>query len=300
MHSMIFWQRMLPSLAVLGSVISLCLGTSFAKHLFPEVGAQGTTALRVGFSALLLLLIWRPWRLKPERAQLAQIAIFGAVLGLMNLLFYLALARMPFGITVAIEFVGPLSVAVWNSRRRLDLLWIALAVLGLIILLLLPLLGTQIERLDPLGLAYAIGASICWAGYIVLGKRTGHLHGGMVVSLGLLAAAFVVVPFGVAQAGMKLLAPDILLYGLAVAAVSSAIPYSLEIFALKRLSHSAFSTMLATEPAVAAIAGMWVLGEHLSATQWGAIIFIMAAAMGSALTTRPEPASAAQALIPPP
>ena len=285
-HSLL--QRLLPSLAVLGSVTSLCVGTSFAKHLFPVIGAQGTTALRVGFSALLLLAIWRPWRFGPTRTNYAQIAIFGAVLGLMNLLFYMAIKRLPFGVTVAIEFIGPLSVAVWMSRRPLDLVWLGLAVVGLFLLLILPLFGVQVGMLDPVGLMYAIGAAVCWGGYIVLGKRNSHLHGGMVVSLGLLSAAIVVVPFGIAEAGAKLLTPSLLMYGLAVAAVSSAIPYSLEMFALKRLSHSTFSTMLATEPAVAALAGMLLLNEHLSVTQWSAIGIIMCAAMGSALTARPE------------
>ena len=197
------WQRLLPSLAVLGSVSALCLGTSFAKHLFPVVGAQGTTALRVGFSALLLLLIWRPWRFGPTKAHLGQIAIFGVVLGLMNLLFYMAIKRLPFGVTVAIEFVGPLSVAVWTSRRLLDLVWLGLAALGLFLLLVLPMFGVQTAALDPVGLCYAILASACWAGYIVLGKRAGHMHGGMVVSLALLTAAVVVVPFGIAEAGAK-------------------------------------------------------------------------------------------------
>ena len=283
------WQRLLPSLAVLGSVTSLCVGTSFAKHLFPVIGAQGTTALRVGFSALILIAIWRPWRFGPTKANLRQIFIFGTVLGLMNLLFYMAIKRLPFGVTVAIEFVGPLAVAVWASRRALDLVWIALAALGLFMLLILPMFGVQVGALDPIGLVYAIAASVCWGGYIVLGKRTGNMHGGMVVSLALLSAAIVVVPFGIAEAGMKLLTPSLLLYGLAVAAVSSAIPYSLEMFALKRMSHSGFSTMLATEPAVAALAGMLLLSEHLSVFQWTAIAVIMAAAMGSALTAQPQP-----------
>ncbi|GAB2470789.1 DMT family transporter [Comamonas humi] len=285
-HSLV--QRVLPSLAVLGSVVSLCLGTSFAKHLFPIVGAQGTTALRVGFSAVLLLAIWRPWRFGPSRANLKQIACFGVALGLMNLLFYMAIKRLPFGVTVAIEFVGPLSVAVWTSRRWLDFVWLGLAVLGLFLLLILPLFGTNFGLLDPLGIALALAAAACWATYIVLGKRAGQMHGGMVVSLGLLSAALVVVPFGVAEAGAKLLLPEMLLYGVAVAAVSSAVPYSLEMFALKRLSPGAFSTMLATEPAVAAIAGMLVLGEHLTLVQWMAIAVIMAAAMGSALTAQPQ------------
>ena len=151
--------------------------------------------------------------------------------------------------------------------------------------------------LDPIGLLYAAIAAACWAGYIVLGKRAGHMHGGMVVSLGLLSAAVVVVPFGIAEAGAKLLTPSILLYGLAVAAVSSAIPYSLEMFALKRLSPGAFSTMLATEPAIAAIAGMLILSEHLSVIQWSAIGIIMLAAMGSALTARPAVVEAVEPVV---
>lgn len=281
-------RRVLPSLAVLGSVVSLCLGTSFAKHLFPIVGAQGTTALRVGFSALLLLAIWRPWRFGPSRSNLGQIACFGVALGLMNLLFYMAIKRLPFGVTVAIEFVGPLSVAVWTSRRWLDFVWLGLAVLGLFLLLILPLFGVGVGLLDPLGIVLALVAAACWAAYIVLGKRAGQMHGGMVVSLGLLSAALVVVPFGVAEAGAKLLLPEMLIYGVAVAAVSSAVPYSLEMFALKRLSHGAFSTMLATEPAVAAIMGTLVLGEQLTLVQWTAIAIIMAAAMGSALTAQSQ------------
>ncbi|MDI9250167.1 EamA family transporter, partial [Stenotrophomonas sp. RS-48] len=180
---------MLPALAVLGSVTALSVGTSYAKHLFPLIGAQGTSALRVGFSALLLLLFWRPWRWKTRRADAITILRYGLTLGLMNLLFYMAIRTIPFGIAVAIEFTGPLTVAMLSSRRPIDFLWVGCAVVGL--LLLLPLGGAA--ALDPVGVLYALGAAACWGLYIVFGKRAGHLHAGHSVSLGLLAASLVVV-----------------------------------------------------------------------------------------------------------
>ena len=278
------FHRFLPFLAVLGSVTALGIGTSWAKHwLFPAVGAQGTTALRVGFSALLVLLLWRPWRWHLSRADAKSVVLYGAALGGMNLMFYMSLRTLPFGLAVAIEFAGPLAVAIWSSRRAVDFVWVLLAIAGLGLLLPLGLNGSM---LDPVGVAYALGAAVFWALYIVFGKRAGHLHAGHSVSLGLLVAALVVVPVGVAHAGAALLSPSLLLIGVAVAAVSSAVPISLEMMALKRLPKEAFGIMISMEPAVAALVAMVLLGEHLSAVQWLAIGCIMAASMGSALTAR--------------
>ena len=278
------FHRFLPFLAVLGSVTALGIGTSWAKHwLFPAVGAQGTTALRVGFSALLVLLLWRPWRWYLSRADAKSVVLYGAALGGMNLMFYLSLRTLPFGLAVAIEFAGPLAVAIWSSRRAVDFVWVLLAIAGLGLLLPLGLNGSM---LDPVGVAYALGAAVFWALYIVFGKRAGHLHAGHSVSLGLLVAALVVVPVGVAHAGAALLSPSLLLIGVAVAAVSSAVPISLEMMALKRLPKEAFGIMISMEPAVAALVAMALLSEHLSAVQWLAIGCIMAASMGSALTAR--------------
>ena len=289
-------------LAVLGSVSALGVGTSLAKQLFPLIGAQGTSALRVGFAALILICIWRPWRWSLNRQQAVSLLVFGMALGGMNLMFYMALRDIPFGLAVAIEFSGPLAVAIYYSRRAVDFVWLALAVLGLALILPLGNIGGGETglHLSPVGIACAIGAAVCWAAYIVLGRRLNHIPSGQAVSLGLLCAALVVVPFGVAEAGVKLLTPSILLFGLMVAAISSALPYSLEMLALRRLPPATFGIALATEPAIAALMGMLLLSENLTMTQWAAIACIMAAAMGSALTTRPEPASAAQALIPPP
>lgn len=273
----------LPLLAVLGSVTALGIGTSFAKQLFPVVGSLGTTALRVGFSALILLAIWRPWRWLLSRTDAVSIIRYGIAVGLMNLLFYMSLRTIPFGLAVAIEFSGPLTVAMWSSRKRIDFVWLALAIAGLA--LLLPL-GEGAEALDPEGVAYALAAAVFWGAYIVYGKRVGHLHSGHSVALGLSVAAIVVVPFGVWQAGTALLDPGILLFGLGVAAVSSALPISLEMVALKRLPKEAFGIMISMEPAVAALLGLALLGEHLTVLQWVAIVCTMLAAAGSSVTAQ--------------
>lgn len=271
-------------LAILGAVTALGLGTSWAKHsLFPVVGAQGTTAVRVGFSALLLLLFWRPWRWALSGADARTVALYGAALGAMNLCFYMSLRTIPFGIAVAIEFAGPLAVALFSSRRPLDFLWVLLAAAGLA--LLLPL-GHDVSTLDPAGVLFALAAAVFWATYIIFGKRASHLHAGHSVSLGLFVAALVVVPVGVAHAGGALLSPVILATGLGVALISSAIPISLEMVALKRLSPQAFGIMASMEPAVAALLALALLGEYLSAMQWLAIALIVAASVGSSVTAQ--------------
>ncbi|ARP87911.1 EamA family transporter [Bordetella genomosp. 9] len=277
-------SSLLPLLSVFGSVTFLGLGTSWAKHtLFPLVGAQGTTAVRVGFSALLLLLLWRPWRWRLADRDARMVACYGAALGAMNLCFYMALRTIPFGIAVAIEFSGPLMVALLSSRRALDFIWILLAIAGLG--LLLPMVN-NVSTLDPAGVMFALAAALLWAAYIVTGKRVGHLHAGHSVSLGLTVAAFVAVPAGIAHAGAALLSPTVLLVGLGVAALSSAIPISLEMVALKRLPKQAFGIMLSMEPAVAALLALVLLNEHLTGTQWLAIALVMAASMGTALTAQ--------------
>lgn len=280
------FSNALPLLAVLGSVTALGIGTSFAKQLFPQVGSLGTTALRVGFSALLLLVLWRPWRWPLSRTDARALLYYGVALGFMNLLFYMSLRTIPFGVAVAIEFSGPLAVAMVSSRRPIDFVWLALAMAGLG--LLLPL-GHDVTSLDPEGVMYAGAAAVCWGAYIVFGKRVGHLHAGHSVALGLTVAAITVVPFGVWHAGSALLDPSILLFGLAVAAISSAVPISLEMVALKRLPQASFGIMTSMEPAVAALLGLLMLDEHLSGLQWLAIACTMLAAAGSSVTVHRAP-----------
>lgn len=270
----------------MGSLITLCAGTSLAKSLFPFVGAEGTTTYRLIFSTLLLMAFWRPWRRAWTWADAPLLLIFGATLGLMNLLFYSAIKTVPFGLAIAIEFTGPLAVALWSSKKMLDFVWIVLAVIGMA--LILPLsqqMGTDsAAALDPVGIAFALGAGFCWAIYIVIGQKVADRIGAFATPMGMLVAALVVTPFGISVAGSSLLHLEWMLTGLGIALLSSAIPYSLEMYSLKHLPKQTFSILLSLEPAVGALAGWLVLSEQLSTQQFSAIGLIMAASMGSAMT----------------
>lgn len=274
------------SIALLvASMISIQFGASVAKGLFPALGPEGTTALRCGLAALILLALQRPWRARLPASALLTVGLYGASLGLMNLLFYLSLARIPLGVAVALEFTGPLSVALLSSHRARDLLWVALAAAGIV--LILPLSRSS-RPLDPVGVAFALAAGVCWALYIVLGQRAGKaVQGGAATALGMLAAALVVAPVGVLRAGPRLLQSQLWPMALAVAVFSSALPYSLEMHALRRLPARTFGILMSLEPALAALAGLVMLRERLSLSQGAAIAFIIAASAGSAWTTRP-------------
>jgi inner membrane transporter RhtA len=268
-----------PALVMAGLVVQN-LGAAWAKHLFPLVGAEGVTALRVGISSVLLLLVVRPWRVALAARDGVNLAIYGGMLGCMNLLIYRAFNLIPIGVAVAIEVTGPLMLVLLHSRRAADFAWVACAVAGLALLL-----PWQPETaLAPLGVAYAIGAAFCWAMYIVFGKRVSTLPGGQAVAWGMLAAGLLTVPIGVAHAGARLLAPGVLVGGLLVAVLSSMLPYSLEMIALRRLPRHLFGVLVSSGPAVAALAGWAVLGERLAAAQWLAILLVMAALAGSAAT----------------
>ncbi len=260
------------------AMVSFQLGATFAKQLIPTIGAAGTTALRLGLSAILLLGLQRPWRTVPSRAAWPVVLAYGVSLGAMNSVFYLALRTIPLGIAVAIEFVGPLAVAVIASRRKLDYLWVALALAGLSQLLPITSSGST---LDPAGVLYALAAGVGWALYIVFGQKAGRLHGASASTWGLMIAAVLTVPLGIADAGTRLLNPAIWPFGLGVAIFSSALPYSLEMIALRRLSTKTFGTLMSFEPAIAAIAGVVVLREHLTGAQWLAIGAIIAASVGA-------------------
>jgi len=269
------------------SLITLCAGTSLAKGLFPFVGAEGTTTYRLVFSTLLLMAFWRPWRRAWTWADAPILVVFGATLGLMNLLFYNAIKTVPFGLAIAVEFTGPLAVALWSSKKPLDFVWIVLAVAGMG--LILPLgnasgADMQAAAIDPVGIAYALGAGACWAVYIVVGQRVADRIGAFATPMGMLVAALLVTPVGISVAGSSLLNPEWMLAGLGIALLSSAIPYSLEMYSLKHLPKQTFSILLSLEPAVGALAGWLVLSEQLSTQQLGAIGLIMAASMGSAMT----------------
>src|SRR5690606_35970859 len=198
--------------ALVGSMASLCIGTSFAKSLFDAVGAQGTTAYRLGFSALLLWCVWRPWRFPLSRKNALAIASYGLCLGLINFLFYMAIRTVPLGLCIAIEFLGPLSLAIFSSRRKIDFLWIGFVALGLY--LLIPKAQQDMSAIDPIGLMFAIGAGFFWALYIIFGQRTRNIHPGQATSLGITVAALLVLPFGISHSGAALLTPAFMLSGL--------------------------------------------------------------------------------------
>ncbi|WP_343731452.1 EamA family transporter [Duganella sp.] len=269
----------LAGLALLCSQLSLNVGAAIAKHLFPKVGVEGVTAYRVGISALVMLLMFRPWRTPLTWKQAANVAIYGSVIGLMNLLIYRAFSRIPMGIAVAIEVAGPLTVAVLASHRPRDFVAVCLAVVGLYFLL--PIHG-HVDQLDPAGVAYAAGAAVCWALYIVYGKRVSAMSGGRSVAWGMLAASLFIVPIGVRHSGEALLTPAYLMVGAAIAIMSSALPYTLEMLSMRTLSARTFSMFSSAAPALSALAGMVVLGEHLTLTQWAAITAIV---LASALTS---------------
>lgn len=274
---------LLPSLALLGGQVSVNLGAAVAKHLFPVIGVEGITAFRVGFSAMLLLAIFRPWRFALTRRDIVNLLMYGTVMGMMNLLIYRAFERIPIGIAVAIEVTGPLLVALLSSRRPRDIASCALAVFGLY--LLLPV-NAGAARLDPIGIGYAFGAAACWALYIVFGKRASTLRGGQAVAWGMVVASLFIVPLGVAHANAAMLTPGVLATGLVIAVLSSAIPYSLEMIALRGLPQGLFGMFSSAAPAVSAIAALVILGERLSAIQWGAIACIVLASALCAMAAR--------------
>ncbi|HMD28845.1 MAG TPA: EamA family transporter [Steroidobacteraceae bacterium] len=255
------------------------LGAVLAKGLFPVVGAAGAAALRLGVASVILFAAWRPWRLRVTFREARTIIVYGVAMGWMNLFFYLSLRSIPLGIAMALEFTGPLGVALAATRRPSDFLWVLMAILG--VLVLLPL-GFGSQALPPVGIACALAAGVCWALYIVFGRKAGAAHGGQTTAWGTLIGAVFIVPIGVAHSGTLLFSPAILPAAVGVALLSSALPYSLEMFAMPRLPTRTFGVLMSLDPAFAALAGLYFLGESLTWIQWAAIASIMAASAGSA------------------
>ncbi|ESQ86364.1 hypothetical protein AEAC466_03960 [Asticcacaulis sp. AC466] len=274
--------------AILISIVSVQLGATLGKHLFPVIGAAGTTAVRQFFATAALLIVFRPWQGGPERRHWPVLGLYGAILGIMNLVFYMSLARIPLGIAVALEFSGPLAVAIFGSRKWSDFIWVGCAVAGLLILL--P--WTQgAGALDPLGVALALVAGVCWAAYIIVGQKVGdRVHGGKAVALGMAFSMLFTVPVGVVAAGASLWSWSLLPYGIGIGILASAIPYSLEMIALKAMPAKTFGLMMSLEPAVAAVLGLVILHELLTPLQWLAVALIIIASAGSSLTSKRPPA----------
>lgn len=272
---------LLPVLLVTLGMVFTQTGASFAKMLFPLVGAGGATALRLTLAALVLIAVLRPWRKNLGPPQWRAVLLYGAAMGAMNLFFYAALEHIPLGIAVALEFTGPLAVALFGARKPLDFFWIVLAVGGFA--LLLPWTQTSGD-IAPMGVVLALCAGACWAGYIVFGQRAGTGGGPHIAALGVGTAALIALPFGVATAGASLLDPALLPLGLAVALLSSAIPYALDMVALPHIPARLFGILMSGQPALAALSGLVILHETIGPIQLLGMGAIMLASIGATLT----------------
>jgi inner membrane transporter RhtA len=275
-----------PVAMVLAAATSIQFGAALAAKMFGDVGPGGASLLRLGFAALALVAIWRPRPSAHARRHVRLAVVFGLALGAMNLCFYEGLARVPLGVAVTIEFAGPVAVAVVLSRRRLDLVWVALAVAG--ILLLANPFGAH--GIDGLGLVFVLAAAACWAAYILLAQRASQVFsGGTGLSMAAVVAALVPLVPGIAQGGATLVRPHFLLLGATVALLSSVIPYTLETESLRRIPAHVFGVLMSLEPAVATLAGFLVLGQHLGARDLIAIALVIAASAGATRTATSAP-----------
>jgi inner membrane transporter RhtA len=276
-----------PQLLVLASVASTQFGAAFADKLFDRAGPSGVVLMRLGFAAILLCAFTRPTLRGHGRGGWCTLVLFGLVLGTMNWTFYESLNRLPLGVAVTVEFIGPLTVAVIGSRRRLDLLWVACAAAGVVLLALDHSKGT----IDGVGLLYALAAGTCWGLYIILAKRAGSvLPGVQALAIALVVGSLLVLPAGLISAGGQLTHPGLLASGLLVALMSSVIPYSFELIALRRLAAATFGLLMSIEPAVAALAGVIVLGELVRARLIIALVLVVAASVGTTVAGQREPA----------
>lgn len=273
-----------PLIGILLAQASVNAGAALGKGLFAQVGPEGVALLRTSIAAVVMLALARTWRARPSRRQMAWLALYGLTLGGMNLLIYLAFARIPIGVAVAIEISGPLAVVLAGSRNARDLLWFALAAGGLA--LLLPWPGRE-AALDPLGMLFALGAAACWAGYILFGKQASRVESMTAVSIGMLFACCITVPAGLLHASAALWQPQVLALGAVIAVLSSAVPYALEMKSLERMSTRVFGVASSGAPAVAALAALAILGEAVSLWQGVGIALMMAASAGASLTSAP-------------
>ena len=267
---------------VLGAIASVQLGSALATTIFHDVGPGGAVLLRLVAASAVLCAVSRPTLRSRSRRQWALAVVFGLVLAAMNMTFYHALQRIPLGITVTLEFVGPLGVAVLGSRRRLDLVWVALAIAGI-----LALTRGDSHGLDALGVILALVAGACWGAYILVNARVGQTFAdGSGLALAMCVASIASLPVGIQEGGSQLIAPHSLVLGASVGILSSAIPYSLELEALRRIATHVFGVLMSLEPAFAALAGLLVLGQGLSARELVGIALVVAASAGASLAAR--------------
>jgi inner membrane transporter RhtA len=277
-----------PAVYVVAAMVSAQLGSAAAKFLFAALGPSATVSLRTAFAALVLLAVWRPPLKGRSRADLLAALALGVTLAGLSLSFYAALERIPLGVAMTLEFAGPLGIALIGSRRRLDLFWGVLAVAG--ILVLSPIGGT----VDPLGAALALLGGVFWAAYILLSARIGRtIPGGGGLALAMAVAAIVTLPFGVAAGGQVAADPRLLLTALGVGLLSSVVPLSLELEALRRIPVRVFGVLMSLEPAIAALVGLVVLGEVLGLREIAAIGLVVTASVGATRTAERDEGDAA-------
>ncbi|HEY1597001.1 MAG TPA: DMT family transporter [Solirubrobacteraceae bacterium] len=282
----VFDQVPPPALVIFG-ITSVQIGAAFATKLFGDLGPAGTVFLRVLFAAVVLCAIWRPSLRAHTRADLRLAALFGAVLACMNLSFYESLDRIHLGVAVTLEFIGPLGVALFGSRSRLDVLWALLAASGVV------LLGS-VGSSDVTGVIFALVAGCLWAAYILINARVGQrFSGGHGLAIAMAIGTIPLIPIGIADAGSNLLDPRLLAFGFGVALLSSVVPYSLELEALRRIRPHVFGVLMSLEPGVAAIAGFVVVGQDLSTLDVVAIVLVVLASAGATRGARtPAPIDA--------
>lgn len=270
---------LLAVLATIAAMASFQVGAAAAKGLFPALGPQGAATLRLGLGALMLLALARPWRAWPRSAPLLPMIGLGASMAAVILMFYLALERLPLGIAMALQFLGPLAIAIFGTRRPSDLVWAALAVAGVWRLVGF---GTDVAGLDPVGVAFGLGAAAGWASYILCGRVASAAFGASTAALSVSIAAVLLLPLGLAHAGSALFSPALLPLALLVALLSSAIPFSLEFYAMRRLPAPTFAVMTSLEPALGVLAGLVLLHERLGLGQIAGVAMVIAAAAGAA------------------
>lgn len=264
------------------------VGASISVTLFPQIGPIGMVTLRLVFSAIILLAVARPVLRGHSAGSWGSAVGFGLVLAGMNTFFYLSLDRIPLGPAVTLEILGPLALSVIAGRRWISALWAGLALVGVLLLGGVLLHSGEQAPLDPLGTVFALVAGALWVGYILLSSRTGRAFPGLSgLAIAAAVAALATIPLAAVTAGPALFDPVILLLGLGVAVLSSAIPYALEFIALRRLSPATFAIILASAPAIAAIAGLVLLAQHLTLPQWIGIVCVVAAGVGAVRTARP-------------
>src|SRR5690606_21944901 len=271
-------------LILLIAMISMQSSGSFAKYLFDQFPILTVSAMRLLIGALILALIFKIWQINFKQVKWSAIISYGLALAGMNMLFYLAIDRLPLGIAVSFEFIGPLSVALFHARQKFDFVWVGMAILGLV--LLFPF-NQATQQLDPIGILFALGAGACWALYIVAGQRPSVVSGNHTVCLGMFVGMLVLMPIAL-LAGMPAhtFEPMSLLYFVALAVLASALPFTLEMIALRNLSALSFGTLMSLEPAIAALSGLVFLGETLLWTQWLALATIISASVGCTVTSQ--------------